>query len=193
MIQRCYSKKSLKKRTSYNNCYVCDKWLKLSGFVEDLPKIDNYDKWIDGIKQKRNPYELDKDIKSNGENKCYCLENCMFITQKENTIQSNKTMNYNFTQTNKYKKKMSESVKENHRTPVAQMNKENEIINIWSYIKLASEQLNLNYSSITCCCKNKYKSAKTKDGIKTYWKYLSDCTEEEILNYIIKKLQVPIE
>ena len=190
MIQRCYSEKSLKKRNTYKDCYVCKRWLKLSNFVEDIPKIDGYELWLNNPNQR---IALDKDIKSNGNNKCYCLEQCMFATNKENIKQSNKTMDYSFTQTDKYKNKMSKSVKENHRTIVAQIDEDKKIIKIWSYIKLASKELNINYTSITYCCKNKYKSAKTKDGIKTYWKYLTDCTDEEILNYIIKKLQVPIE
>ena len=43
MIERCYSEKSLEKRPTYNNCCVCDKWLKLSGFIEDVEKIDGYE------------------------------------------------------------------------------------------------------------------------------------------------------
>lgn len=85
------------KHENYKDCYVCERWNKLSNFVEDVKRIENYYLWEQHIDDKRNPYELDKDIKSNGSNKCYCLENCIFITQKENVIQSNKTMNYDFT------------------------------------------------------------------------------------------------
>ena len=34
---------------------------------------------------------MDKDIKSNGKNKCYCLEECVFITNEENAKQARKT------------------------------------------------------------------------------------------------------
>ena len=45
MIQRCYSEKSLKKRNTYKDCYVCKSWLKLSNLVEDIQKIDGYELW----------------------------------------------------------------------------------------------------------------------------------------------------
>lgn len=88
MLQRCYCKQHLERFPTYKNCYVCNKWLKLSGFVEDVKLIDNYDYWINGFDKKRNPYELDKDIKSNNMNKCYCLKECMFASQLENTQQA---------------------------------------------------------------------------------------------------------
>ena len=56
MITRCYSKKYHEKEPTYKECYVCDKWLKLSGFVEEISKIPNYNKWVDGFYKKRNPY-----------------------------------------------------------------------------------------------------------------------------------------
>lgn len=90
MIARCYSKKYQEKEPSYKNCHVCKKWLKLSMFIEDVRKIDGYDeeKFLNG------ELELDKDIKSNGINKEYSLENCMFVTKKENVIQATKTRDY---------------------------------------------------------------------------------------------------
>ena len=91
MLRRCYSKEFLKKRPTYSNCYVCERWLKLSNFVNDISKINNYEHWI-----KNKNYQLDKDIKSNGINKCYCLEECQFISQEENTKQAVKTRNNNY-------------------------------------------------------------------------------------------------
>ena len=88
MIQRCYSEHSLERFPTYKGCYVCDRWLLLSNFVEDIKLIENYDLWLSGLSEKRNPYELDKDIKSDGKNKCYCLEQCQFVHHVENTRQS---------------------------------------------------------------------------------------------------------
>lgn len=83
ILERCYDEKSLEKRPSYKNCYVCDRWLKLSNFIEDIVKIDNYELWINS---ERGTYHLDKDIKVKN-NKCYCLENCMFIKREINTME----------------------------------------------------------------------------------------------------------
>lgn len=180
MIRRCYSEKTLKRCPTYKDCYVCDKWLKLSGFIEDLPKIKNYNKWLENNKR----YELDKDIKSNGINKCYCLEQCQFVLQKENVRQSNKTMNYDFmTGENNYNKKngisdisrkrMSDAKKDKYNginhprcRRIAQYDKQGNLIRIWDYIKQVQEELGISSSHISSCCGRKRKSA---EGF--IWKY----------------------
>ena len=89
MIQRCYSEKSLKRNPTYKNCTVCNRWLRLSNFVEDFKLIDGYDEELFlNIK-----LELDKDIKSNGKNKEYSLNNCMLVSHKKNTKQAIKFIN----------------------------------------------------------------------------------------------------
>ena len=92
MLERCYSEKYQEKFPTYKGCYVCERWLRLSNFVEDISKIDNYELWINNPKKY---IALDKDIKNNGNNKCYCFEQCMFVTNEKNVKQSNKTMDYN--------------------------------------------------------------------------------------------------
>lgn len=104
MIKRCYSKKYQEKYPTYKDCYVCEKWLKLSGFVEDIKFIDNYNFWETHQHEK---ISLDKDIKSNNKNKCYCLEQCMFTSISENSKQSHKTRIY--------KKHSEETIKKNKR------------------------------------------------------------------------------
>ena len=89
ILERCYSEREHKRNPTYKDCYVCDKWLKLSGFVEDVSKIPNYNKWVEGFKEKRNPYELDKDIKIEN-NKCYSLGTCLFVTRSENVSKARK-------------------------------------------------------------------------------------------------------
>ena len=87
MIKRCYSNKFHEKFPTYVGCTVCVRWLTLSNFVEDVVKIDNYEYWRDNPNQ---GISLDKDIKSNNQNKCYCLKNCMFVSNAENTRQANR-------------------------------------------------------------------------------------------------------
>ena len=87
MLRRCYNEKERKNFRTYKECYVCDKWHKLSGFVEDVRLIDNYDFWA---RYPNKRIALDKDIKVKG-NKCYCLEKCIFATMKENNGQRDLT------------------------------------------------------------------------------------------------------
>ena len=91
MLERCYNEQYQSKHTTYKGCTVCNEWLKLSGFVKDLPLIEGYNYWLS------HPYErvaLDKDIKSGGTNKEYCLEQCMFVANAENARQANSTRDY---------------------------------------------------------------------------------------------------
>ena len=82
MIERCYSEYRLNVKPTYRKCKVCDKWLRLSGFVEDLPKIKGYDLWLNN----KGKYSLDKDIlQENEEFKIYSLETCQFVTITENS------------------------------------------------------------------------------------------------------------
>lgn len=76
MLRRCYSGEF----PSYKECFVSDEWLVFSNFLQDIEKIPNYEQWRD------NPgsfISLDKDINSRG-NKCYCLENCSFVSFSDN-------------------------------------------------------------------------------------------------------------
>lgn len=91
MLRRCYSEKEHERHPTYIGCVVCERWLKLSNFVEDIVKIDNYEYWRDNPNQR---ISLDKDIKSNGISKCYCLEQCQFISKSENSKQAMKTRDY---------------------------------------------------------------------------------------------------
>lgn len=177
MLRRCYDEKYHKRKRTYESCYICERWLLLSNFIEDFPKITGYneEKFLAG------ELELDKDIKSNGTNKCYCLKECMLVSKKENIRQSNKTMDY---KSEEYRRKISES----QFLTVAQINKNtNNIINVFHGIKIAEESTNIAHQSISKCCKGNLKSA---GGY--IWKYLKDVSDDEIKNYIIKYRQVKI-
>lgn len=77
MITRCYSDRFQNLHPTYKGCTVCDRWLTLSNFAEDIKKIPNYDLWVKGI----NSF-LDKDIRVPG-NKVYSPITCMFVTPSE--------------------------------------------------------------------------------------------------------------
>ena len=181
MLTRCYSKKFHELHKSYENCYACNRWLKLSNFAEDVKLLENYDKWLENNKK----YELDKDLKSNGINKCYCPEQCMFLDKASNIIQSNKTMDYSFTKSKERNNKISNSLKNKPKSDehkhniseslklssknkgknkycakcVAQYDLNNNLIKVWDYIKQASNELKIDSSSISKCCRGKLKTA----------------------------------
>lgn len=170
MLRRCYSDKRYK---TYKDCYVCDRWLILSNFIEDLPKIDGYELWLNNPNKH---ISLDKDIKSNGNNKCYCLEQCVFVSNSDNTIQSNKTMNYDFTQKEEYRQKMNPK-------KVVQYDDSMNIIAIYDGIRKAERETGISRQTISTCCKfyemncnekEWYKKYKMKPQIKAggyIWKY----------------------
>lgn len=81
MLQRCYSSTYHEKQSTYENVIVCNRWLCFANFLEDLPKIENYELWLNN-----DGYALDKDIKQQGvKNKVYALETVCFVTQSENS------------------------------------------------------------------------------------------------------------
>lgn len=72
MIERCYSKTRQVKCPTYVGCLVCCEWHNFQIFAKWYEL--NYTKGC----------HIDKDIKNDG-NKIYSPDNCMFVTQQENT------------------------------------------------------------------------------------------------------------
>lgn len=68
----------MKKHDTYRGCVVCDKWLHLSRFLEDLKYIKGYDKWESCVNER---VCLDKDMSGK---KIYSLDTCQFISSSEN-------------------------------------------------------------------------------------------------------------
>ena len=135
MLVRCYSENFHKKYPSYKECIVCNRWLSLSNFVEDFKSIDGYDK----EKFIKGELELAKDIKSNGVNKEYSLENCKLVNHNENAKQANKTRDYSFMQG----ENNSCSIK------IEQYDKKtNELVKIWNSSKGIELELNINNGNI---------------------------------------------
>ena len=161
MIQRCYDEKYHKRQPTYKNCTVCVRWLTLSNFVEDIKLIDNYDYWLNHSNKR---VALDKDIKSNGQNKCYCLENCCFTTIEENCRQATKTRdNTKISEALKGKnkgEKVSETIKgENHPRAVLVDRfdlKGNYIDTMYSFEY--AQKMGFNAGNISSCCKGRLKS-----------------------------------
>lgn len=157
MLQRCYDNKTIDRQPTYKDCYVCDRWLLLSNFVEDIRFIDNYKYWASHPNER---VALDKDIKSNGANKCYCLEQCMFVTLKENTRQAVKNRD------NSYLKVKYKTIGTTELTPVLQFDKKGNFIKKWETIIDVERELGIDHSNIAKCCNGK---RKTAGGF--IWKY----------------------
>lgn len=80
MLKRCYYENEPK--GYFGHAFVCKRWLCLSNFLEDLPKLKNFDKWLQGGKCSHTKYNLDKDVLGDGV--WYSPHNCQFITEHEN-------------------------------------------------------------------------------------------------------------
>jgi hypothetical protein len=82
MLKRCYD--SNYKAGYYGKGYSVDKrWHCFANFLEDLPGLGNFHKWIEGFNKKRPQYNLDKDLKLIN-NKVYCKQYCSFVLERIN-------------------------------------------------------------------------------------------------------------
>ena len=84
IIARCYG--DYEHWNTYKDVTVCERWWVFANFLEDIKYIEGYNYWLN------NPNEriaLDKDIKGNN-SKVYCLENCCFVSQSDNTKEANR-------------------------------------------------------------------------------------------------------
>ena len=163
MLYRCYNEEYHKTHPTYIGCTVCDRWLILSNFVEDVPKITGYDeeRFLNG------ELELDKDKKKD-ENKHYVMNYCTWLPKPENHGLAMKGKHH----TEETKLKISESkqgennpmygkISSNNPTSkqVAQYDKITlELIKIWDSMMDVERELGINQSNISQCCKGKRKS-----------------------------------
>ena len=157
MLERVYEEKYHNKQPTYINATLQLEMHWLSYFVEHFKEIDGYDeeKFLKG------ELELDKDIKSNGTNKEYSIENCMLVSKSINSKQANKTRDYsNIKKECNGMYNVRRFGENNPRAlKVIQYDKQGNIIKIWDYIKQASLELKIKDSNISECCKGKRKSA----------------------------------
>ena len=182
MLVRCYDEKYQERKPTYKWCSVCQRWLLLSNFIEDLHKIDGYNemKFLNGELQ------LDKDIKSNGNNKEYSLENCMFVSKSENTKQMLKTRDNNYLQgeNNPFYGKIGEN--NPHSVQIAQYDKKGNLITIWNGSYEIQREMGIKNQNIIACCKwyacgedlNEWhkirKGSPNKSAGGFIWKYLEE-------------------
>lgn len=176
MLRRCYNEEYHKtdKGKCYVGCTVCDRWLVLSNFVEDVRLIDGYDeeRFLNG------ELALDKDKKKD-KNKHYVMKYCTWLPGPENSSLAHKGKQLS----EETKQKMSEA-KQGDNNPnhgkfgsecpnskrVAQYDKQtHELIKIWDSIIDVERELGINQGNISKCCKGKRKSA---GGF--IWKYVEE-------------------
>ena len=184
MLRRCYDDEYHKLYPSYINSSIELEMHWLSYFVEHIKDIDGYDeeKFLNG------ELTLDKDIKSNGKNKEYSIENCMLVTNEENVKQSNKTREYLKGKehplygkeiTQETKEKISSILsdgrlkRENHNQfntgiKICQYDEDMNLIKIWTNAERASEELKLDKNNIRRCCKFWEMNCDKKEWYKVY-------------------------
>jgi len=81
MISRCYSETDKDyKNYGAKGIYVSDEWHCFETYVKDVVKIIGYNE----EKVKSKELNLDKDILSDSDNKCYSLETCKWVTASDN-------------------------------------------------------------------------------------------------------------
>lgn len=79
MLKRCYDPNY--EQGYYGRGFTVDKhWLCFANFLKDLPTLENFDKWLDGFNEGKGKYNLDKDLKLEG-NKVYCKQFCEFVPE----------------------------------------------------------------------------------------------------------------
>ena len=174
MLERVYSEKFHEKRPTYKNCSVCERWLLLSNFVDDYKLIDGYEeeKFLKG------ELELDKDIKSNGANKEYSLENCMWTSKEENVRQAMKTRDNNYLQgenntmygkTGENNPMYGRTGKDNSLSiKVSQYDKQGNLIKIWNCISDIQRELGIDHSHISICCQFYEMNCNKEKWLKTH-------------------------
>ena len=86
MLRRCYDhgQQERSRGKSYADCYVCERWLRLSNFAKDIKRLDGYSDWESKV-----GYCLDKDIRNPG-NKVYSPTTCCFVPYTDNIREANK-------------------------------------------------------------------------------------------------------
>ena len=147
MLRRCYSEEYHEKYPTYKYCEVCERWKCYVYFLEDLPKIKNYEYWRDNPQQR---IALNKDIYYSDlgiitDCKEYSLLTTRFISNKEN----------------------AEDMIERHISQMAKRIRCIETQVIYDSVQQASRETGLNDGNIIKCCKGKLKTCG-----KLHWEYV---------------------
>lgn len=83
MMKRCYSDKDDRGYKFKKGTQVEARWLCFANFLEDVPLLDNFDKWLSGGECSNTRYNLDKDS-VNPDLNIYSRYTCSFITEHDN-------------------------------------------------------------------------------------------------------------
>lgn len=75
MLKRCYSRKFLETRPTYQGCTVCEEWHNFQNFAEWFESQEHYSKG----------YQLDKDLLVDG-NKVYSPSTCVLVPIQLNNL-----------------------------------------------------------------------------------------------------------
>lgn len=145
MIYRCYSPIAHERFPTYKGVQVCDRWLSLSKFAEDIKTLEGYQEWLTGEQR----YSLDKDLKGKGL-RIYSPDTCCFISQSCNS-----------------KERL---LRNPHKVPTRAVVRISTNEEVKEYKSISStKQDGFHSGNVTSCCKGKLKAYK---GYK--WMYLED-------------------
>ena len=156
----------------YKGTTVCEEWLFLSNFVEDVKELPNYDKFS----TTKEIYFLDKDVLGNGR-KYYSKETCCFLTHADSNRDVINRHPENIEKMHKGNKEYTDS----YAKPIKATHSKTGEIRYFESMRECARQLNVEQSNVWCCLSNdpKYKSNKR---VKKY--YLEFITQEEYKNII---------
>ena len=144
MWNRCNNPKD-KDYESYKDCKIAEEYRYLSKYLEDLEKLDNFDKLINNLKD----WHIDKDSKDPS-NRNYYFDNLSIICKKDNIEEM---LN---------RKSSPKSKKPIIGIPI----NKNKVL-IFEYVSQA-DKYNFYHSNIIKCCKGKLRAYK---GYK--WHYIN--------------------
>lgn len=137
MIQRCYYPNNISYiRYGAKGVSVSERWLCFENFLEDIPKIEGFNKerfYLGELNLDKDVKQSDKDMK----NRIYSLETCMFLTVKANREHSNRQFQKDF-------------------VAYSPQGKEYESFNITKF----AQDHNLTFQAISKCLKGQLKQHK---------------------------------
>lgn len=151
------------KHPTYTGTTVSEEWKNFNNFYYDIQELDGYQLWRDNPKKM---IMLDKDTKVPG-NKHYSKETCCFLTHAD----SNRDVHNRHPET---LQKARNKFIEDNSIPIKATNKKTGEEIIFSSMKEASRNLNINFRNLWMCLskEEKYKSCKSVKGWK--FEYVED-------------------
>jgi len=154
MIRRCYCKNHIRYK-NYKNVEVCERWKCFEYFLEDISKIDGFDR----NKFNKHLLQLDKDFKQKNKiNKIYSIDTCIWL-----------------------EKNINNSYQPNHCKMFKMISKDGKEKIYYSQNKCAKEN-NLQVSLLNLCLKGKRKQHK---GYQFTYINEPVTTNERVMNRVV--------